>query len=165
LIRISLTHGRRLRAVRAVWPISGRGALAAVILRILLIGPLLVLILRLILVRSLLILILRLLVLVGPLLILILALLVGVGALRILDLAGTALRRSSARTILTEPCAHGRTGTEIIAALRVKAGCGQAENEDRSGGQTETQDHSGNQHRWTHSLRVRGPVHRSFSRL
>jgi hypothetical protein len=134
-------------------------------LRILQIGPLLVLILRLVLVWSLLVLILRLLVLILPLLILVLALLVGVGALRILDLAGTALLRSRARTILTEPRAHGRTGTEFSSTLRMQAGRGQTEEQDRSGRQTEKPDRSGGQRRRTHSFRVRGPVHKSFSRL
>ena len=71
-----------------------------------------------------------------------------IDALRILDLAGTVLRGSRTRTILTEPRAHGKTGTEIIAALRMQAGRRQAEKQDRSG----------NQRRWTHSFRVRGPV-------
>ena len=171
LIHVSLTRGRRLHTI-AILPVRGRRALAAVILRILLIGPLLVLILRLVLVRSLLVLVLRLLILIRsllililPLLILVLALLVGVGARRILDLAGTALLCSRARTILTEPRAHGGTGTEIIAALRIQTGCGQTENEDRSGGPKETQDRSGGRGRRTHSFRVRGPVHKSFSRL
>jgi hypothetical protein len=140
-------------------------------LRILLIGPLLVLILRLVLVRSLLILILRLLILVRsllvlilrllvlirPLLILVLPLLAGVGAR--LDLAGRALLRSRARTILGEAGPHGRTGTELSATLTIEASRGQAEKQDRSGGQTEMQDRSGGQGRRTHSFRVPGPVH------
>ena len=170
LIRVSLAHGRRLHAIRAaILPVRRRRALAAVILRILLIGPLLVLvrsllilILRLlILVRSLLILNLRLLILVRsllvlilPLLILVLPLLVGVGARRILDLAGRALLRTRARTILTEPRPHGRTGAEFRSTLTVQASRGQAEKQDRSG----------DPRRRTHSFRVPGPVHKSFSR-
>jgi hypothetical protein len=172
-----LAHGRRLHAIRAaILPVRRRRALAAVILRILLIGPLLVLVLRLlVLVRSLLILILRLLILVRsllilnlrllilvrsllvlklPLLILVLPLLVGVGARRILDLAGRALLRTRARTILTEPRPHGRTGAEFRSTLTVQASRGHAEKQDRSG----------DRRRRTHSFRVPGPVHKSFSR-
>ena len=184
LISVSLAHGRRLHAIRAaILPVRRRRALAAVILRILLIGPLLVLVrsllilnLRLlVLVRSLLILILRLLILVRsllilnlrllilvrsllvlklPLLILVLPLLVGVGARRILDLAGRALLRTRARTILTEPRPHGRTGAEFRSTLTVQASRGHAEKQDRSG----------DRRRRTHSFRVPGPVHKSFSR-
>jgi hypothetical protein len=179
-----LAHGRRLHAIRAaILPVRRRRALAAVILRILLIGPLLVLVrsllilnLRLlVLVRSLLILILRLLILVRsllilnlrllilvrsllvlilPLLILVLPLLVGVGARRILDLAGRALLRTRARTILTETRSHGRTGAKFRSTLTVQASRGQAEKQDRSG----------DPRRRTHSFRVPGPVHKSFSR-
>ena len=177
LISVSLAHGRRLHAIRAaILPVRRRRALAAVILRILLIGPLLVLVLRLlVLVRSLLILILRLLILVRsllilnlrllilvrsllvlklPLLILVLPLLVGVGARRILDLAGRALLRTRARTILTETRSHGRTGAKFRSTLTVQASRGQAEKQDRSG----------DPRRRTHSFRVPGPVHKSFSR-
>ena len=149
--------------------VCGRRALATVVLRVLLIGPLWIL------VRPLLILIPRLLVLVRSLLILILPLLVGVGARRILDLAGTALLRTRARTILAEPRSHGRTGTEFSSPLTVQDNRGQTEEQDRSGGQTERQDRSGGQterqdrsggpRRRTHSFRVPGPVHKSFSRL
>ncbi len=175
MIRVSLARGRSLPAIcAAILPVSGRSALAAVILRILLIGPLLILILRLlVLVRPLLILIGSLLNL--PLLILVLALLVGVGARRILDLAGRALPNTCARTILTESRPHGRTGTEFSSPLTVEACRGQTENEgrsggqaetqDRSGGQTERQDRSGGRGRWTLSFRVPGPVHKSFSQL
>jgi hypothetical protein len=165
-----LAHGRRLHAIRAaILPVRRRRALAAVILRILLIGPLLVLVrslqilnLRLlVLVRSLLILNLRLLILVRsllvlilPLLILVLPLLVGVGARRILDLAGRALLRTRARTILTETRSHGRTGAKFRSTLTVQASRGQAEKQDRSG----------DPRRRTHSFRVPGPVHKSFSR-
>jgi len=142
-------------------------ALAVVILRILLIRPLLVLILRLlilvlplltlirlVLIRSLLILVG--LILIRPLLILVLPLLVGINARRILDPAGRALLRSRARTILTEePGPHSRTGTELSAPLTVQASRRQAEKQDRSGYRS----------RRTHSFRVPGPVHRSFSRL
>ena len=170
LISVSLAHGRRLHAIRAaILPVRRRRALAAVILRILLIGPLLVLVrsllilnLRLlVLVRSLLILNLRLLILVRsllvlilPLLILVLPLLVGVGARRILDLAGRALLRTRARTILTETRSHGRTGAKFRSTLTVQASRGQAEKQDRSG----------DPRRRTHSFRVPGPVHKSFSR-
>jgi hypothetical protein len=161
LIRISGACARILSAIRAaILPVPG--ALAVVILRILLIRPLLVLILRLLililplLVLIRLILIRPLLILVLPLLVGVLPLLVGVDARRILDLAGTALRRSCTRTILTEePRPHGRTGTELSATLTVQA----------SRGQTEKQDRSGDRRRWTHSFRVQGPVHRSFSKL
>jgi len=169
-ICVSGTDGWGLSAVRAtILRVCGRRALAAVVLRVLLIGPLWIL------VRPLLILIPRLLVLVRSLLILILPLLVGVGARRILDLAGTALLRTRARTILAEPRSHGRTGTEFSSPLTVQDNRGQTEEQDRSGGQTERQDRSGGQterqdrsggpRRRTHSFRVPGPVHKSFSRL
>jgi hypothetical protein len=151
------------------------------ILRLLaLVRPLLVLNLRLlVLIRSLLILIpllilvLSLLILI-PLLILVLSLLILVSALLILVLAGSALLLARARLALTETRTHGWEGTEINSALSMRSGCGQAEEQDRggeqterqdrSGGQTERQDRSGGRGRRTHSFRVPGPVHKSFSR-
>jgi hypothetical protein len=116
-------------------------------LRILLIGPLLVLVLRLLtLVRSLL-------VLIRPLLILVLPLLVLVAARRILGLAGSALLPGCTWLVLTEACPHGRTGVECCATLTLQA----------SRVQTENQDRSGDNRRPTHSVRVPGPVHNSFS--
>jgi hypothetical protein len=109
--------------------------------------PLLVLVLRLlILVRSLLILI--------PLLILVLSLLILVAALLILVLAWSALLLARARLALTETRTHGWEGTEINSTLSMRGSCGQAEEQDRSGGPR----------RRTHSFRVPGPVHKSFSR-
>jgi hypothetical protein len=136
-------------------------------LRILLIGPLLVLVRSLLVLNlSLLILVLPLLVLVLilPLLILVLALLVGVGARRILDLAGGALLLARARTILTEPRPHGRTGAEFTSTLTVQASRRQTEKQDGSGGQAETQNRGGGRGRRTHSFRIPGPVHKFFSR-
>lgn len=175
-------RARILSAIRApILPVPR--TLAVVILRILLIRPLLVLILRLlILVRSLLVLVLLLilvrslliliglipirLILIGPLLILVLPLLVGVHARLILDLARRALLRTRARTILTEePRPHGRSGTKLSTTLTVETSRGQTEKQDRSGGQTGKQDRSGGRRRRTHSFRVPGPVHESFSRL
>jgi hypothetical protein len=136
----------------------------------LLIGPLLILVrsllilnLRLlVLVRSLLILVLPLLILVRsllilvlPLLVLVLALGVLVAALLILALAGRVLLLARARLVLAEARPHGWEGTEISSTLRIESGCGQAEKQDRGGGRG----------RRTHSFRVPGPVHKSFSRL
>jgi hypothetical protein len=140
-----------------------RRTLAAVILRILLIRPLLVL------VRSLLVLNLRLLILVRPLLILIRPLLILVLALLVLVaapliLAGRTLLPAGARLVLAETRPHGRSGAEFSWALRMQPGRGQAEKQGGSGGQTERQDRCGGRGRLTHSFRVPSPVHKSFSR-
>jgi hypothetical protein len=121
-----------------------------------LVRSLLILVLPLlILVRSLLILVLPLLTLVLPLLVLVLALGVLVAALLILALAGRVLLLARARLVLAEARPHGWEGTEISSTLRIESGCGQAEKQDRGGGRG----------RRTHSFRVPGPVHKSFSRL
>jgi hypothetical protein len=164
-----------LRLLALVRPLLVLNLRLLVLIRSLLILiPLLILVLSLLILIPLLILVLSLLILVSALLILVLSLLILVSALLILVLAGSALLLARARLALTETRTHGWEGTEINSALSMRSGCGQAEEQDRggeqterqdrSGGQTERQDRSGGRGRRTHSFRVPGPVHKSFSR-
>jgi Mg2+/Co2+ transporter CorB len=121
----------------------------------LLIRPLLVLVRSLLILILLLVLVPSLLTLVLSLLILVLLLLARVVAWLILVLPRRVLRLDCSRLVLTETRPHVIAGAEIKPALRMQNGRGQ----------TEKQNRSGDGRRRTHSFRVPGPVHKSFSRL
>jgi hypothetical protein len=75
-------------------------------------------------------------------------------ALLILDLPGRGLRLGRARPALRETGMHACSGTRLSSTLSVRSGRGQQKHE-----------HSSRKGRRTHSFRVPGPVHKSFSRL